>query len=136
MIGESTAEILAGLAEEIDDIKDRDNILQKQEAKIKKERDQIKSEIERLGRVINECGLKEFRTNKYTLRQTSIERYSADEEHLEECLSFLRAQGLFTKYTKVGGEGFPDLVREYKEQGIDIPGIKTYYQWNSKITKG
>lgn len=133
-----TSVLLRDLTEQIDKVKFEDLELQKQESEIKKRRDELKLEILRLGNVLKEAGLEEFRTSNFTLKQGETHRYSLSEVQQERiaCIEFLKNKGLFTRYVKVDGRSIGTIYREFLEQGEPIPGIKEYTQWECKITKG
>jgi type I site-specific restriction-modification system R (restriction) subunit len=125
---------LVKLKDEINAVKEQDNILQKEESRAKAAREALKPEIERLGRILQDAGLESFSTGLYDLVQEESEYWSFTEEGKRECIQFLDDQGMFEEAVQV-----PTLntrVRAFVAQGIEVPGVKVFKKWTVKIKKG
>jgi len=125
---------LVKLKDEINAVKEQDNILQKEESRAKAAREALKPEIERLGRILQDAGLESFSTGLYDLFQEESEYWSFTEEGKRECIQFLDDQGMFEEAVQV-----PTLntrVRAFVAQGIEVPGVKVFKKWTVKIKKG
>ena len=137
-MNEELVETLEYLNKMIDQVKDEDEILQQEESRIEKRRKELKTEIERLGRILQETGLNKVSTGKYTLVQEENEMATLIDDPIarDECIHWFREKGLAAKYVKVDGRSINKVYREWKERGELIPGISTYNKWTSKIIKG
>lgn len=135
-IQSTTSNELSKIKEEINEVKSLDEKLQKEESKIKAQRDALKPEIERLGRIIQDAGLESFNTGLYELVQEESEYYSFTEEGKRECIEFFDEQGLFNECVNIATQTLNSKVRKFAEQGIEVPGVKVYKKWTAKIKKG
>lgn len=135
-IQSTTSNELSKIKEEINEVKSLDDKLQKEESKIKAQRDALKPEIERLGRIIQDAGLESFNTGLYELVQEESEYYSFTEEGKRECIEFFDEQGLFNECVNIATSTLNSKCREFLKQGVEVPGVKVYKKWTAKIKKG
>ena len=135
---EDMSEMLSHLSEDMKRLKKRDEELCKEESRVKKLRDELKPEIQRLGRLLEASGLPVFSDGEYKLEQGITMDASCidDPVEKEQMVQWFKDKGLYHKYVKVDGRSLPRLAREWSEQGEAIPGIVLTERWYCKITKG